>query len=646
MTQETEIAVGVNPTRRAVAARIKKLMSGDASRALAGQNSDRDELELFNRAAKAMLNGGISSIVPLLGVLFTLRNEPYSIKERPFFSPVYRTVEMPLRLLLLCARQTGKSSCAATYSLAKAATIPFYSILFAAPLFEMTRRFSQNTVRPLIEQSPLRNLLLGTRTKGSVLQREFANGSTIHFTYAFKDAERSRGLPIDELWLDEVQNMMYDLIPLLRQTTGASPWKLERMSGTPKGFDNSAYALWSESSQAEWAIKCPHGGCGHYNFPSLEHDLLQMIGKWRADISPKAPGLVCAKCQKPVSPRPPYGRWVHRRPQRKFEFAGYHIPQTIVPDHCEDPQNWALLLNSRSGADGTPFGMFLREKCAETYDEGEKLVTLTDLEKAMCLPWENKRQEALKHAKGYQDIILSIDWGGGGGKPPNADDEGWRRLSFTVMSVLGLRNNGGIDVIYAHRSLKTHDPLYEAALAYGLWKQFNCSVIVHDFSYAGDQQHTFLVQAGMSDNKIINVRYSSPSAKGFMVYHKPDVDQPRGWYSLVKSSSLAFTCEAIKCGVLRFAKENLDVNAKPALIKDFLSLVAENIESKTTSGLYVITKDPRHSDDFAQSVNIGCHALWYKHGAWPNLSIEYKFLASEKQLAENAAGFVDWNEIE
>ena len=297
--------------------------------------TDRADFELRLRQSGELLRSTqFSTLRPLLPLMLNLRGKPYTIKDHFPFEPLFRT-RMPQRLLFMTGRQLGKSSAFSAQAVVKSNCIDYFSTLCITPLFEQVRRFSNNYVRPFIEQSPIKQLMMDSTTENSVLQRSFKNFSKIIFSFAGLDADRARGISADELDIDETQDIDFDLLAVLRETMSHSPWRLERYAGTPKTLDNAMEYLWRQSSMAEWCTKCQHPGCGHWNIPSMEHDLLKMIGPFRADISRDAPGVICAKCAKPITPHT--GRWVHARPSLKLDFEGYHIPQIVLPLHYASP---------------------------------------------------------------------------------------------------------------------------------------------------------------------------------------------------------------------------------------------------------------------------------------------------------------------
>jgi hypothetical protein len=526
-------------------------------------------------------------------------------------------------------------------------SVPYFSTLYVTPLFEMIRRFSHNYVRKFIEDSPVKKLLTSAATINSVLQRTFLNGAAMYFSYAFLDAERTRGIPADKNVIDEVQDMNFDFLQIIHETMSGSPYGLRQYAGTPKSLDNTMQKLWQDSSQAEWMIRCQRGGCNEWNIPSLDYDLMEMIGPYRDDISETNPGVICAHCTKPLDPRT--GRWVHRFPERRWTFAGYHVPQVIMPMHYGDKDKWGELVGKQQGRGSTTPTTFANEICGESCDEGSKIITLSELKAACILPWRRRAEQARKKIKQYPHRIVSIDWGGGGGKLKGASAKGGdqkrERTSFTTYAVLGMLPDGKIDTIWGHRSVRTHNWEYEAQLAIETFEMFKCSDLVHDYSNAGEGRLLFLYQGGLPANRIVNIRYHG-FGHAIMTHHPATEDNPNEWYSVDKSRSLVTTCMCIKHGLLRFFEYDYQSADQPGLVEDFLALVEEKIETRLGSDTYTITRNPHRSDDFAQSVNMGACALWWKTDRWPRIAEAAKFKISKKQMEHIHPSLkVDWDDI-
>jgi hypothetical protein len=570
------------------------------------------------------------SLEPLLPLVLNLNGKPYSLKNHYTFSPLFRCLA-PKNQVWCTGRQVSKSTSLAAHGVVIANTVPFFKTLFITPLYEQIRRFSNNYVRPFIDQSPVKALWSGTSTENSVLQRSFKNNSMMLFSFALLDADRVRGVSADRVCIDEVQDMDPDHVPIIQETMSYSRYGTMYFTGTPKTFDNLIYGLYKRSSQAEWFIPCH--SCGKWNIPALEHDLDAMIGPYNEHISEKYPGTVCAKCRKPISPR--HGRWVHRHPERRWQFAGYHVPQIILPLHFSDAEKWSTILLKREGFGNMTQAQFYNEVMGESIDTGQKLISETELRAACLLPWENKKEpvpECTENLKDYRHRILAIDWGGGG-------EEG---VSFTVISVLGFRNDGSIDVLWAKRLLIGGDHLAEAVECMKWSNYFQCDFVAHDYTGAGTVRETVMVQAGFNLDRVMAMRLVRSATQDLLVYKPPTPINHRAHYSLDKTRSLLYTCQAIKLKQIRFFHYDWVSQDSPGIVSDFLALTENKTDSRLGGDIYTITRNTLLTDDFAQAVNIGAAAAWHITQSWPNFAQLAGVAQATKIVAQTEAA--DWGD--
>jgi len=435
-------------------------------------------------------------------------------------------------------------------------------------------------------------------------------------------------------------------LPIIHETISASrDWGLIQYAGTPKTLDNTIERLWTDSSMAEWMIRCHHPGCRHWNIPALEYDLMKMIGPSHSEISEYHPGVLCAKCAKPINPRPPYqggtGRWVHRHSDKRWSFAGYHVPQIIMPMHYADPEKWQKLNDKMHGKGNTPINVFYNEVCGESWDSGSKLVTVTDLKKAAILPWRNTVDQARDHVDGYIHRFCCVDWGGGGVNKGKSD---LALQSYTSIAVCGLRPDGRIDVIYGYRSMHPHEHVREAKLILGIMSIFKCSHLVHDYTGAGTVRETLLCQAGLDLNNILPVAYTGP-AKSSLITYKPATDNhPRNHYQMDRNRAINYTCQFIKSNVVRFFEYDYIGSEEVGLLHDFLNLIEDKGESGSGRDSYKILRDPSGPDDFAQAVTMGTMMLFQMRGRWPDLSAYEDVTVSDDVLmSTRGQQILDWD---
>jgi len=555
--------------------------------------------------------GAIQTLEALLPLTLTIQGKPYSLHDHFPFSPIFRT-RMPKHLLFKTGRQVSKSTSLASHGVLLSNCLPFFRTLYVTPLYEQIRRFSNNYVRPFIDRSPIKTLWSGTSTENSVLQRSFKNLSTMLFSFALLDADRVRGISADKIAIDEVQDFDPDHIPIIKESLSHSDWSLMQFAGTPKSLDNPIEGLWRQSSQAEWVIPCYNGGCRQWNIPSMEFHLDAMIGPLHDFISEKTPATVCWKCRKPIHPR--HGHWLHRYQNRRWDFAGYHIPQIIMPLHFAKRNKWAELLAKQQGWGNTPINVFYNEVLGESVDAGQKLVSETELRAAAILPWKNRPNqpdvEMIKRLSHYKTRVLAVDWGGGG-------KEG---VSFTALALLGFTNDGKIDVLWGKRLVASQEHLREAAECLHWLRAFRCHFLAHDYTGAGTVRETVLVQAGFDLDRVLPFQYCRSASRGLIKHVPATPVHNRDHFMLDKTRSLLYTFQAVKLGLLRFYQYDFVNDDDKGLISDFLALVEEKTESRLAGDIYTITRNPMLTDDFAQAVNIGCSAIWYVNDAWPNFA--------------------------
>lgn len=430
------------------------------------------------------------------------------------------------------------------------------------------------------------------------------------------------------------QDLNKDHIPIIAETQSASKYKIMRFTGTPKTLDNTIEGLWGASSQAEWFTHCK--ACGYWNIAAAEYDLLAMIGPWHEQISERIPGVVCAKCRRPIHPRH-HGRWVHRFAERKYKNAGYHVPQVIMPMHYARAREWGMLLAKQQGAGNTSPARFFNEVLGESYDTGSKLISETELKHAACLPWKNSPlrpgPEVLRRLKGYEDLALGIDWGGGGET----------QVSFTTVALLGLTSGGKIDVLWGRRLLTPNDHVREAVEIYNYFKLFNPRLLAHDFTGAGDLRETVLVQAGVPANRVFRISYIGPAKHSLIQYIKPTLHQQREHHRLDKPRSLLTTIGAIRLGQIRFFQYDYVSDDEAGLLRDFLALIQEKVEARTAGDMYLIQRAEGFSDDFAHAVNLGAICLWQSHNAWPDFgALACAMPYTGQQIEQFAPEAPDW----
>ncbi len=132
-----------------------------------------------------------------------------------------------------------------------------------------------------------------------------------------KSSSQLKGVPVDRLVFDEVDEMEPSMVDLAKERLSHSEIKEEAALSTPSIPDYGIDKLYQESDQRIWMIRCDHCGtetCLELEFPEclLETSTGKVI-------------RVCKKCRQEIFPR--NGRWIAQYPERSKDLVGWYISQ-------------------------------------------------------------------------------------------------------------------------------------------------------------------------------------------------------------------------------------------------------------------------------------------------------------------------------
>ena len=350
----------------------------------------------------------------------------------------------------ICVHNSMSLSRSAAFDLL---SIPNFQILYVAPLQEQARRFSDLYLNEAFKSCPLiqhlqRSEMTGVLSDAKIINATFhktiANGSGIQLGYAQTSADRLRGIMCDALLVDEAQSVCADAVPIVQESLTSSEYGTTTYTGTAMVVENFIESKWQKSSMCEWVMKCE--GCGVHNIPNLDGHVLSMI---------QADGMHCYHCGKKLNVR--NGQWVAAYPNRMKSFRGYHIPQVVCPFIVENQNNWDKLLHKLMNG---VLATFIQENLGISYSVGQRLLTQADIVKQCCLPDTKYLQE---HLDRYSFTVAGIDWGGS------------ELQSFTVITVIGVRPDGRLDVLWwkRYRGFDPDDQLVDIAK---IVRFYNCQI--------------------------------------------------------------------------------------------------------------------------------------------------------------------------
>lgn len=334
----------------------------------------------------------------------------FDFVERRYLQAIYDTPAN--RRILMAGRQVEKSTLLGNQSLAYSCINPSFRTLYVSPSHQQTKTFSNDRVKEPIELSRVLKAFAPQSLISNILERKFANRSQITFRFAFLNADRCRGIPADNILIDEFQDIFLDNIPVIEECASHSAWKYFTYAGTPKSLDGSLEHYWSRySTQNEWVVPChKHGVPGD---PSTWH--------WNilTEESIGLEGLICDKCGGSIDAKDPDAQWAALNPHPKVEkpFEGFRIPQLMVPWI-----EWNDILHKHSNY---PRAKLYNEVLGRSFDSGTRPLTRQDI-MDNCnarLSMRHYKRIARKYS-GQIPIFMGIDWGTGEG-------------AFTVVSMGG-----------------------------------------------------------------------------------------------------------------------------------------------------------------------------------------------------------------
>ena len=164
---------------------------------------------------------------------FMLNGQRFSLEDYPHMRRIYNTPAQDI--VMKFSRQTAKSTTLANMLLTRALMTPYLKQLYVSPAKDQTEEFSRDKVQPVIDNSEIiKTNFIKADSVQRVLKKEFANGSVINMRYALLNADRVRGISADINLFDETQDLLEDVITVIRKTMSRSEIKNAIYAGTPK----------------------------------------------------------------------------------------------------------------------------------------------------------------------------------------------------------------------------------------------------------------------------------------------------------------------------------------------------------------------------------------------------------------------------
>ncbi|MEM0325362.1 MAG: phage terminase large subunit family protein [Candidatus Aenigmatarchaeota archaeon] len=456
---------------------------------------------------------------------------------------IYDLKQTP-EILLKCSRQVGKSVLEAARLILNAVSFPFFSSLHVSPQKEHRDRFVKGKLDPMLQFSPLLKSFI---TASRISYKEFKNGSKMYLQYAQSNADRIRGISADAIYYDEVQDILYDVIPVINECLAESKYMWKIYAGTPKSMDNTIEYLWQQSKMFEWTFKC--NSCNKFLSANSKEIIFKMIDK---------SGIKCPYCSAKITlENIKSGKWLAENPSGRI--FGFHIPRIVMAMRNE--KQWKEFLIKY---ETYPEDKFLNEVCGLSVPLGGQPISLIELESAIGAHLSSiEKIPEFKITK----LVAGIDWGIIG------------QNSFTILVLGGFNQDGKFLITYAKKFLET-DILSVIEQIKTILSRANVILVGADFG-AGATNNKILAQ----DFKVAEFVYISGKEEIKVSHSKIHINRTQSIDELL----------------LQIKKKNIlfPLDLQRDLFNDFLALR----EELTNSGNKVYIHNPNTPDDFVHAVN-------------------------------------------
>ena len=312
-----------------------------------------------------------------------------------FYGEDSRYPKASRKMTMLTARQVEKSTSAAILGLLLMFVYPGYKMLYIQPTGLQANVFSTTRFKKIAESSEFfaKYLVSPGKKTWQVRHRELLNGSEAFFRSCYMTADRIRGISTWGLNLDELQDILPKVIPIIESCQDHAPAdRAYRMyTGTPKTKLNIATRLYEMSSMWEWHVLCQH--CKHWNY--LDERVIGINS------------YVCTKCDKEIYPHiHSHGRWWAMNKPALADNWGMRISQIMSPTKNHGDLKKAMESPTKSKA------QFYNENLGLPSDEGASVLTKAELLKC-CSTDKMMTPDEIKKRHGDIQLLGGIDYGSG-----------------------------------------------------------------------------------------------------------------------------------------------------------------------------------------------------------------------------------------
>jgi hypothetical protein len=357
-------------------------------------------------------------------------------------------------------------------------TKPPIRVLHAFPSLGQVKKFSQDKLEGFIRTSKngfiSKNKLTTGNAVDNLTMKQFNTG-TLWVDSIGEDGDRIRGMTVDAIFFDEVQDMFASAIGNATKTLTAAKYGpvgqgVQVYFGTPKEKNSYFSSLWDMSDQRYY-----HLGCKNCNktFPFYLPDDKGWMDIWVSGHTIRCPLCSCEQHKIEAIER---GVWVPSRKPEDCKLVGFHINQLYIPYFTKEnilnlmPENNPLQTER----------IFKNEVVGEFFSGAGLPITRAEIyEKCR----DSERSFARSISPKERSVYLGVDWGG----KDDGDDSNIGQ-SYSCVVIMSAMPDGTLLVEHAHK-LRKQDFDYKKETIHEMYKRFGVKQGLSDWFFGQDVVH-------------------------------------------------------------------------------------------------------------------------------------------------------------
>lgn len=357
-------------------------------------------------------------------------------------------------------------------------TKPPIRVLHAFPSLGQVKKFSQDKLEGFIRTSKggfiSKNKLVGGNAVDNLTMKQFNTG-TLWVDSIGEDGDRIRGMTVDAIFFDEVQDMFASAIGNATKTLTAAKYGptgqgVQVYFGTPKEKNSYFSSLWDMSDQRYYHLGCKN--CGD-TFPFYLPDDKRWMDIWVSGHTIRCP--LCSSEQHKVEAIE-RGKWVPSRNPEECKLVGFHINQLYIPYFTKEnilnlmPENNPLQTER----------IFKNEVVGEFFSGAGLPITRAEIYEK-CRDSERSFSKSISSKEKL--TYLGVDWGG---KDDGEDSNVGQ--SYSCVVILSAMPDGTLLVEHAHK-LRKQDFEYKKETIHEMYKRFGVKQGLSDWFFGQDVVH-------------------------------------------------------------------------------------------------------------------------------------------------------------